>query len=506
MTLLVKDLFVTFPRQGIEAVRGISFEVKEGEAVGIVGESGSGKSVSVHGIARLVPHALVRGEAYFEGQDLLKLSPKELSSVLGKRIGIIPQNAMNALNPMRKIGLQMMEGLLYHGLADRKEAKRRSLELLHLVGIHDPELCFYSYPHELSGGMKQRVLIATALLPSPSLLIADEPTTALDAPIQAQILDLLSDLRSRFKMSLLFISHDLDAVEKLCNRTLVMEKGILGANVSSLRAEFTAKPLQPLVLEPLIEAKHLFKTYVTRGKKIQALRNVTFTVHKHTTFGLIGESGSGKSTLGRLLLQLEKPTSGELFFDRQKGSIDRVRMQMIFQDPFSSLNPRMSVEELLEEPLLIHKRGNRQNAIQEMLEHVGLSPLLRKRHPHELSGGQRQRVGIARALILRPEFVVCDEPVASLDKPIQAQIIDLLVHLQQTFGLTYFFITHNLDVAKHICNHIAVLLDGEIVETGSTQKIFANAEHPYTKKLLSTTIKGYVGAQRERRRRKIYTS
>ncbi len=506
MTLRVNNLSIAQNIKERPLVQNLSFEIASGEGVALIGESGSGKSLTILALLRLLPSLHIQGEVVFEGQNLLQLDLPTLRKVRGTRIGVVFQNAMTALTPTLTLESQLIEGLLYHQLADRTEAKKRALDMLHCVELHDPQRILSLYPHQLSGGMRQRVLIAQALLTHPTLLIADEPTTALDTLVQSQILSLLDSLRKKLNMSLLFITHDIQAALRVAQRGLVLhrgaliEEGPLDTLLHQPRHPYTktllqlrssiARPTPPdAPCDTLLATKGLTKRFA----QFTAVQNVNLTLRSQETLALIGESGSGKSTLGRMLLQLEEPSSGELWFQGKLSSYPlkdrslRQRMQMIFQDPYSSLNPRMSVQALLEEPLLIHHQSQRQERIEAMLQKVDLPTSFLSRRPQELSGGQRQRIGIARALILHPALIVCDEPISSLDRPIQGQILDLLLRLQEEFGLTYLFITHNLDVAKEIAQKIAVMYRGQILEIASTQRLFTQPLHPYTQSLLNQT-------------------
>jgi peptide/nickel transport system ATP-binding protein len=465
--LEVEDLEVSFFRDGeeLEAVRGISFSLRKGEALGIVGKSGSGKSTLVQAIIQLIRAHRISGKILFEGEDLLKYSPEAMRAVRGKKIGMIFQNPMSSLNPTMKIGAQIEESLIYHKVAAKKEAKAYALNLLRQMGLPDAEKRYKQYPHELSGGMRQRVLIAIALACNPSLLIADEPTTALDAALQNQILQLLKQRKSH--TSLLLISHDLSVIEQVCDRILVLHAGQIVEQGSASRHSYHFLPrFYSINKEPLLEVTHLSKTYSLGNQSLTAVDDASFSIHKGEILGLVGESGSGKSTLGKMLLGLVEPSSGQIFFQgerittRKKKALCK-KMQIIFQDPYSSLNPRMTVGALIAEPLIIHKMKIR---VDELLELVGLPPSAKKCLPHELSGGQRQRIAIARALAPSPDFIVCDEPISSLDASMQAQIVNLLLHLQQELGLTYLFISHDLALIRQISTRVAAMHRGAFIE------------------------------------------
>lgn len=468
--LKVDDLNVTFAMH--HAVRGVSFEVKPGETVGIVGESGSGKTTAMQAICGLLGSATIAGSFSFEG-----VNPK---TVLGKKIGLIFQSPMSSLNPTMKIGNQIAEGIIYHQIATKKEALKKAHELLELVGI--PAKRAIQYPHQFSGGQRQRIAIAIALACNPSLLIADEPTTALDSIVQKQILTLIQEIQRKRGMSLIFISHDLKLVSQICDSIIVfyqgkiVEQGNASEIIQSPRHSYTQRLLESRstrlrekkTVSPIwIEIQNISKSY----SKFRALDGVSLTIQKGELLALVGESGSGKSTLAKILLNLIVPDSGTIkVLDKKKC------FQMIFQDPTSSLNPRMTIEKILKEPTDIHDLPNR---VDELLSLVALPHSMKNRYPHELSGGQRQRVGIARALALNPQLLVCDEPVSSLDLSIQSQIIKLLLKLKKELNLTLLFISHDLPLVSAIADRIAVMKDGKIVEIIEND----NMQNNYTKKL-----------------------
>ena len=495
MTLQIEHLSIALAPGKTPLVQNLSFQIAAGEGVALLGESGSGKSLTLLALLRLVPSLQVTGKVLFEGQDLLQLDLPTLRRVRGTRIGVVFQNAMTALTPTLTLESQLMEGLLYHQLATRTEAKKKVIEMLHLVELQDPLRLLTLYPHQLSGGMRQRILIAQALLTEPSLLIADEPTTALDALVQSQILSLLDSLRRKLNMSLLFITHDLQAAARVAQRNLILHQGtLLSSNTPLVTHHLYSERSKTVNLasvkaseEILLTTKGLTKQFA----KFTAVHPVHLTLKKQRTLALIGESGSGKSTLGKMLLQLENPSSGEVWFLGRKQTYPlkdrtlRQKMQMIFQDPYSSLNPSMTLQTLLEEPLHIHRQHDRQEKVETMMHQVGLPLSFLSRRPHELSGGQRQRVGIGRALILHPEFVVCDEPLSSLDRPIQIQIMNLLFQLQEELGLTYLFITHNLEIAQQVAQEIAVMYRGHLLEIATAERLFKDPLHPYTQALLN---------------------
>ena len=517
--LNVNDLSVSFvTRNGTtEAVKNVNFAVEAKSITAIIGESGSGKSVSCYALLGLIPQPpgqIDSGTAEFNGQDLLALSERELRGIRGSDIAMIFQDPMTCLNPYMRIGEQLIEPLLVHGVADKETAKRRATELLDEVGIHNPEAAMRAYPFEFSGGMRQRVMIAMALITEPKLLIADEPTTALDVTIQAQILRLIKSLQEKRDIGVLFISHDLAVVSDIADHIVVMEKGLVveqGAPAdifTNAQHPYTQKLLAAIPSgappEPdtgrdtLITATNL-KTYFTSensDEPIKAVDDVSLSIQRGEVLGLVGESGSGKSTFGRSLLRLTPITDGNVSFDgTDVGGLDRNalkalrrRMQMIFQDPYASLNPRMTVYDTLAEPLLLHKIVDRtvlDAAIRELMDNVGLARGFAKKYPHEFSGGQRQRIAIGRALATKPEFIVADEPVSALDVTIQAQILDLLKDLKDEYGLTMLFVSHDLAVIRQIADRVAVLYRGKLEEVGNTSDVFNSPQSDYTQRLLA---------------------
>jgi peptide/nickel transport system ATP-binding protein len=595
--LEIEDLHVQFVTSHgtVRAVEGVSYSVHPGEMVAIVGESGSGKSVSALAVMRLLPAGtarIPRGSVRFDGRELLQLSEEEMRQIRGRHIAMIFQEPMTSLNPVLKIGLQITEPLTIHLNMDEKAAHARAVELLTLVGITDPESRLNQYPHQLSGGMRQRVMIAIGLACNPKLLIADEPTTALDVTIQAQILELMKDLSRRLGVAVVIITHNLGIVARYADRVNVMyaariaesgtaarvfgrplhpyARGLLTA-VPRLDRGRSAKlatiegappnllappsgcrfrprcrfaipkceevpPLEPaepghlvachrvaeietldppgaagataskLGVEgreaPILAIKNARKFFpvragfLRRSKLVRAVNDVSLDVQRGETLGLVGESGCGKSTLGRLVLRLDEPTGGEIRFEgvdlaplkREEMTEVRKKMQVIFQDPYSSLNPRMTVGQIVGEPIRVHgilPKAEVDGRVAELLQVVGLFPYMALRYPHELSGGQRQRVGIARALAVNPKVIVCDEAVSALDVSIQGQVINLLEHLQQELGLTYLFIAHDLAVVRHISTKVAVMYLGRIVEYAASDELFARPKHPYTQALLA---------------------
>ncbi|MEM1401782.1 MAG: dipeptide ABC transporter ATP-binding protein [Pseudomonadota bacterium] len=518
MALLdVKDLAVSFvTRNGVnKAVDGISFSVESGKITAIIGESGSGKSVSCYSMLGLVPMPPGRidnGTAHFQGRDLLAMSERELRGVRGSDIAMIFQDPMTCLNPFLRIGEQMIEPLVHHRGTPKKEAMARAVELLGEVGIRDPEKTINNYPHEFSGGMRQRVMIAMALINEPKLLIADEPTTALDVTIQAQILKLITELQKKRDIGVIFISHDLAVVADIADEIAVMqngkivERGDREAIFENAAHPYTQKLLAAIPAgskvsaqrddEPLIRVKNLKTYFGGEENLVKAVDDVSFKIKRGEVLGLVGESGSGKSTVGRSLLRLVSVTDGQVEFDgtdvtRLEGNglkSMRRRMQMIFQDPFASLNPRMTVFDTLAEPLLLHGIEDRKSvskAVLTLMEDVGLARSALRKYPHEFSGGQRQRIAIGRALATRPEFIVADEPVSALDVTIQAQILELMQTLGKEYGLTMLFVSHDLAVVRHLADRIIVLYHGRIVEEGKGDALFTNPQQEYTQQLLS---------------------
>ena len=510
----------------VKAVDNISFSVDAGETLAIVGESGSGKSVTCYSLLDLLPKppaVIEAGTALFDGEDLLRCDTARMRHFRGNDIAVIFQDPMTCLNPFLTIGEQLIEPLIYRRdkscTVNRSEARQRAMELLDEVGIVNPETRFDCYPHEFSGGMRQRVMIAMALINEPRLLICDEPTTALDVTIQAQILELIKKLQQRRNMAVIFISHDLGVVAGIADKIVVMCDGTIRESGSgeqiffNSQNQYTQKLLsaipegakqQPSLAaggNPLIEVRNLktwFRDHGNTGvsKHIKAVDGVSLVIQRGEILGLVGESGSGKSTLGRSILQLAPITEGEILF--QGSRLDRLtsaqlvpwrrRMQMIFQDPYASLNPRMTVYETLAEPLLYHGVATRQTVdqqVRQLMEDVGLAPGQMRKYPHEFSGGQRQRIAIGRAIACGPELIVADEPVSALDVTIQAQILDLLLTLVERHNLTLLFISHDLSVVRSICDRVMVMNRGKIVESGETEALWANPQQGYTHQLLT---------------------
>ncbi|MFB9327682.1 dipeptide ABC transporter ATP-binding protein [Paenibacillus aurantiacus] len=526
--LQVNNLSVSFYAHGqeVEAVRNVSFEVARGETLGIVGESGSGKSVTARTIMRLLPSppSMVKnGEVLFQGEDLAEKTDAEMERIRGSEIGMIFQDPMSSLNPTMRIGAQIEESLVKHRRLSRREAREEAISLLDMVGIPDSEARYGQYPHEFSGGMRQRVMIAIALACRPSLLIADEPTTSLDVTIQAQILHELKMIQRQLGTAVILITHDLGVVAGMCDRVAVMkdgeivESGTTGQIFADPQHPYTRKLLQALPRldapkkpkpastrihpaddVPLLQVRSLRQHFdLGKGQVVKAVNDISFHIDAGETLGVVGESGSGKSTTGRAILRLHEATGGEVLFrgiplqglNRAELKTMRRHMGIIFQDPYASLNPRLRVADLIGEALDVHGlakgKKERQRRVEELLEMVGLQASHAQRYPHEFSGGQRQRIGIARTLAVSPEFIVCDEPLSALDVSIQAQIVTLLEDLQRQLGLTYLFIAHDLSMVKHISDRVAVMYRGRIVELAESEELYANPMHAYTKSLLS---------------------
>ncbi|WP_275288958.1 ABC transporter ATP-binding protein [Halomonas elongata] len=520
-TLLeIDNLSVDFqlPDGTVPAVKGVSFDIRAGETVALVGESGSGKSVSSTAAMRLLPDlAQARGAIRFHGEDLLAATPRRMRRIRGNAISMIFQEPMTSLNPLHRIGAQIIEVLTRHNKAKGRKARTHALELLEQVGIPEPERRIDSYPHELSGGQRQRVMIAMALACEPELLIADEPTTALDVTVQAQILQLLKSLQARYGMAILFITHDLGIVRHFADRVCVMrrgemvERGDTAEVFTNPRHDYTRmlidadprggkSPVEdsaPVLLEARdLRVRFALKKRLLRPSQyFEAVRGIDLTIRRGQTVGVVGESGSGKSTLGRALLRLLKSSGDIRFDDSDLTALDgagmrplRSRLQVVFQDPFGSLSPRLTVGEVISEGLRVHQpvldRRQRERRVIEALQEVALDPAMRNRYPHEFSGGQRQRIAIARALVLKPEFLLLDEPTSALDRSVQVTVIELLRDLQAKYGLTYLFISHDLAVVRALADTVMVMKSGEVVEQGPTENIFANPRDAYTRELM----------------------
>lgn len=506
----------------VTAVKDVSFTLHQGETLALVGESGSGKSITSTAVMGLLPElARATGTIRWHGgegnENLLAVSRQRLRAIRGNEISMIFQEPMTSLNPLHRVGKQIREVLHKHTKLRGKSSQRRVLELLEQVGIPEPERRIDSYPHELSGGQRQRVMIAMALACEPKLLIADEPTTALDVTVQAQILALLKDLQARYGMAILFITHDLGVVRHLADSVCVMQHGeivesgttdklfrspqhpytqmLIDANPSGL------KPPVPNSAPVLLTARNLNVRFAIKkqlfgpNRYFEAVKNIDLTLRQGQTLGVVGESGSGKTTLGRALLRLVKSRGDIRFDDIDVAQLDRAgmrplrsRVQVVFQDPFGSLSPRMTVGEIIGEGLRVHQplltRAQRDTEVIKALEEVALDPSHRHRYPHEFSGGQRQRIAIARALVVKPEFLLLDEPTSALDRSVQMTVIELLRDLQQRHQLTYLFISHDLAVVRALADEVIVMRQGEIVEQNDTQSLFNAPRQPYTRELI----------------------
>lgn len=563
MMLQVNNLSVDFKTQNglFRAVKNISFNLAKGETVGIVGESGSGKSVTSLALMRLLDakQSVVDGEVLLNDEPILTIPEKDMQAIRGHRMAMIFQEPMTSLNPVLTCGSQVTEAIRLHLKVNKTEAKKQTIALFNEVQLPRPEDIFDSYPHQLSGGQKQRVMIAMALSCNPEILIADEPTTALDVTVQKTIIQLLLKLKVERDMSLIFISHDLGVISEIADRVLVMYKGeiVEEATVAKLFAhpqhaytrgllacrpspayrlkklpiiadfldayskavsiknireryaypadELKARKKKLYSQSPILKIEGLSKLYSASGglfnrstQMVKAVNAVSFDVYPGETLGLVGESGCGKTTLGRSILRLIEPSSGSISFenidllklDKEAMRHKRRDMQLIFQDPYSSLNPRLTVGDAIMEPLQVHElytnNTQRKKKVLELLERVNLSPDHFNRYPHEFSGGQRQRIVIARALALQPKFIICDESVSALDVSVQAQVLNLLRELQQELNLTYIFISHDLAVIKHISDRMMVMNKGEIIETGDPDDIYAHPKEEYTKNLIAS--------------------
>ena len=549
MLLSIQDLKVAF-RMGkgnlAQAVKGVSFDIPENTTVALVGESGSGKSVTAMSVLNLLPDNAVRsGQILWKGKDLLQAQLPELQAMRGKEIACVFQDPMSSLNPVFNVGQQLCEPLMKHMGLSRSAAMKRAEELLGEVGIPEPKRRLASYPHEMSGGQQQRVMIAMALACEPKLLIADEPTTALDVTIQRQILELLGKLKTERRMSVLFISHDLGLVGEIADQVVVMrhgairEKGAVSQMFEAPQDDYTkallacrpsleGNPSRLMVIDDhiagrsasdsfkakdpnapvVLEVKSLKKSFWLKqglfGKReFKAVQDVNFKLKKGHTLGVVGESGSGKTTMGLTLLRLHEPTGGEVIFDGKnllklsdkERQVMRRRIQIVFQNPYASLNPRFTIGQTLIEPMVIHGIGKdtaeREARARALLEKVGLDGRAFGKYPHEFSGGQRQRVAIARCLTLNPEVLVLDEAVSALDVSVQAQVLNLLKDLQDEFGLSYVFISHDLAVVRFISDEVLVMKDGQVVEQASAEEILAAPKQDYTKRLLAAIPRGY---------------
>ncbi len=595
--LIIDNLYAHFDQSGF-VIRGISLQIDEGDTVALIGESGSGKSMTALSILRLMPQypqVTLTGEILFHNQNLLSLSQEKLQRIRGKHIAMISQDPMKSLNPILSIGTQITESIRYHDKTDAIMAYARAIELLKDVHMDDPVRIFHSYPHQLSGGMRQRAMIAIAISCNPSILIADEPTTALDVTTQSSILSLLKKLQVKYRTAILFISHDLPLVENFANHVYIMYAGKIvesgpikqvfqlpkhpytksllaslprdnqreyylhtipgsipniaqyrsigcdfsdrcyfsksqcnvhtpqyhkiqdGQSVACLMYEEENNNNSRTIVQPPLEARpnkilqmdyyltiedldvrYPKKNYIFRKKSeyVHAVRNVSFKIKKESTFAIVGESGSGKTTLARSILNLNHQTTGGIYFHgmnptEYKLPLFRQQNQIIFQDPYSSLNPRRTIYSMLSEILLVHfksqEKKERDQTIQKTLEAVGLNSFMQNRYPHEFSGGQQQRIAIARALILKPKFIICDEITSSLDVSIQSQILNLLDKLQRQFCLTYLMITHDLHIVKYMADEVAFMRKGQIIEQGEVEQVFNEPQEEYTKSLLMAT-------------------
>ena len=574
-----KNLVTEFHTEGatLKAVNGVSFTLNKGETIGIVGESGSGKSVTSLSAMRLIPSPpgiISGGEIIFHqndgtATDLLKISEEDMRKFRGNDIAMIFQEPMTSLNPVFTCGDQVMEAIILHQKLNKKDAKDLTIKLFEEVQLPTPERIFSTYPHQISGGQKQRVMIAMAMSCQPSVLIADEPTTALDVTVQKTILQLMQKLQKEHEMGIMFITHDLGVIAELADKVVVMYKGNIveqgnvwdiftnpkhpytkgllacrppldkrytflptvsdfmkidengeivdnGISVADFtkdltipESERTARQKELFAKEPILQIKNL-KTYfpIKNGffggvsDHVKAVDNITFDVYPGETLGLVGESGCGKTTCGRTIIRLEEPTEGEMIYkgkDITKMNADELRIfrkdvQVIFQDPYSSLNPRMTIGNAIMEPMQVHgileNEGQRKKRVEELLSRVSLDPTHFYRYPHEFSGGQRQRIGIARALAVNPKFIICDESVSALDVSVQAQVLNLLNELKEEFGLTYIFISHDLSVVKYMSDRMVVMQEGKIEEMGDADQIYNNPGTPYTQKLIDAIPEG----------------
>ncbi|MFZ2309334.1 MAG: ABC transporter ATP-binding protein [Rhodoferax sp.] len=550
----VQDLQVSFrmsKTSTAQAVKGVSFDIPANSTVALVGESGSGKSVTAMSIVRLLPDNAILGadsKILYDGRDLLTASVEDMRAMRGRDISVVFQEPMSSLNPVFTVGEQIAEVLRIHMQLNARQALDRALELMTEVGIPNPKERLKSYPHELSGGQQQRVMIAMAIACEPKLLIADEPTTALDVTVQRQITDLIARLQQRKKMSVLFISHDLGLVGEISDQVIVMRHGLVRETgdvetifnapkdtytraLIACRPNLDTRPRRLPVIddfvngrpieteqrvtvaaggEPLVTVQGLRKEY--RFKKglfghsvFPAVQNADFTLHKGRTLGVVGESGSGKTTIGMMLTRLTAATTGSILFEgKDLATLNgdqmrpyRSRIQIIFQNPYASLNPRFTIAQILMEPMRIHSIGkdedDRARMALSLLEKVGLPRDAFGKYPHEFSGGQRQRIAIARCLSMKPEIIVCDESVSALDVSVQATVLNLLLDLQEEFGLSYVFISHDLAVVKYMADDMLVMSKGEIVERGLAEDIYRNPQHAYTKQLLQAIPRGLTG-------------
>ncbi|MFB9136680.1 ABC transporter ATP-binding protein [Vibrio olivae] len=525
--LQVENLSVSFTTNDgiVDAVNSISFQLQKGETLAIVGESGSGKSVSTNALMKLLPNnALVAKDSSikFEGNELINLSEKQMQSIRGNRIGMIFQEPMTSLNPYVRVGKQVTEAIICHQSVNANQAKARVIELFNLVQLPSPEQALKKYPHEFSGGQLQRIMIAMALINEPDILIADEPTTALDVTVQAEVLDLIKRIQHKMGMAILFITHDLGVVRHLADRVIVMckgdvvEAGECKALFDDPQHDYTKMLLNsvprgqkapiaqhaPMLLEAHdIRVKFLVKSHFieSRSEYFEAVKGISLSLKQGETLGIVGESGSGKSTLGRALIGL-LPSSGQIKFQgqdleqlsaKQRFALKK-DVQMVFQDPYGSLSPRMTIGDIITESLTVHRpnltRSERMQRARQALQEVRLDPQSINRYPHEFSGGQRQRIAIARALILEPSFILLDEPTSALDRSVQLTVIDLLKDIQQKHNIGFLFISHDLSVVKALSDRVLVMQKGQVMEQGSASDVFHSPKHDYTKKLIAASF------------------
>ncbi|KRS16163.1 ABC transporter ATP-binding protein [Roseovarius indicus] len=520
--LAIRDLAISLPRGADRdyAVQNIDFDLNSGEILCVVGESGSGKSMTANALMGLLPDQVevAKGSAEFEGRDLLALPDNERRKLRGARIGMIFQEPMTALNPLMRIGDQIAEVFEAHNLHSTSERREKALALIREVGLPDPEKIIRAYPFQLSGGQRQRAMIAMALALDPAILIADEPTTALDVTTQAQILDLIKSIQSKHGMAVMFITHDFGVVAEIADRVIVMRYGEIveqgpakevlenpqhsytKALLEAIPSDHVPEPT-PITEQPVLEVRNLCKTFVTSGglfkpkRSVTAIDNISFTIAKGEVLGIVGESGSGKSTVGRAIVRLVEADSGEIILDgKDMNSLTteelrsaRRRVQMIFQDPYASLNPRKKILHALSEgPIVQGVAKEKAHArARELLEIVELDAGAADRYPHEFSGGQRQRIGIARALAMDPDLIIADEAVSALDVSIQAQVLELLRDLQTRLHLSLMFITHDMRVAAQLCDRVAVMQKGQLVEIGPVSEVFLKPQKDYTRSLLA---------------------
>ncbi|MGH6808079.1 MAG: ABC transporter ATP-binding protein [Ensifer adhaerens] len=515
--LSVRDLSLAVAHSGNPVVRNVSFDVGAGEIVGIVGESGSGKTLATRAIIGLIPPAVrhVGGTIRYRGRDVLSLKDRDIRKLRGGEIGVVFQEPMTSLNPSMTIGRQLEEGLILHTKKSADERRAAILDMLKRVGLREPERALAAYPHEFSGGMRQRIMLASVMLLKPALLIADEPTTALDAVVQRDVMELMVELTKAEGTAVLLISHDLPMVARYTNRFVVMEKGVIveqGTTEGILSAPehpYTRKLLSSLPFRaaprkldmsraPMVSARNIVVEYPGRKGLFRkqapkrALHGVSVDIHVGEVVALVGGSGSGKTTLGRTIAGLVQQTEGEILFQGRERSADwrdyRLNCQMVFQDPYSSLDPRMTIQALVEEALRLVPDldgGAKRKRALETLDEVGLGGDFSSRYPHELSGGQRQRVAIARAIARRPKFLIADEPVSALDVTVRAQVLELFSDLQKRYGFSCLFISHDLGVVEQVADRVIVMQDGRIVEQGDRDRIFDQPQDAYTRKLLS---------------------